>query len=381
MTRVLHVDHSAVLGGAERSVLELARAQRTRGEEVVVAVGRSGPFASALEDAGVPIKVLGWRRQYTEVSNQAPLAQFASGSAATLDAALKLRRAVRDVQPDVLQAHTRKAQLVSSLAQPGSGVPLVWHLRDDVPSRAVLRRLLRLAIGRAAHAVAISAWLADHYRAEGLLPRSGRIDVVPSGIDPAPLSGIETPWLDGQRAPVVGFVGQLARWKAPHLIIELAERLSDRPDVRFAIVGDVWFQGADHGYGRWLEERLAASPARDRIDRLGTRPPAEAFAALDVLVHTSEEPEPFGRVIVEAMMAHRPVVAFRRGGPVEILDETTGVLADGVDAEALATAVRSVIDDRSAAQERAAAAAQSAERFTPDRIAELMARAYAGIHA
>ena len=379
MTRILHVDHSAVFGGAERSVLELARAQLARGDDARVAVGRFGPFTAALQDAGVPIEVLGWRRQYTEVSSQDSLARFATGSAATLDATMKLRRAVRDLRPTVVHAHTRKAQLVSSLAQPGSGVALVWHLRDDVPSRAALRQLLRLAIGRAAHAVALSAWLSDHYRAEGLLPRSGRIDVVPSGIDPTPLSGIETPWLDWQRPPIVGFVGQLARWKAPHLIIELAERLTDRPDVRFAIVGDVWFQAADHGYGRWFEERLAASPARDRIDCLGTRSPAEAFAALDILVHTSEEPEPFGRVIVEAMMAHRPVVAFRRGGPADILDETTGVFADGDDAEALATAVRSVIDDRSAARTLVAAAAQSAERFTPHRVAELMARAYDGI--
>jgi glycosyltransferase involved in cell wall biosynthesis len=379
MMRILHVDHSAVLGGAERSVLELARAQRARGDDVLVAVGRSGTFSSGLEDAGLPTRVLGWRRRYTEVSNEAPLTQFASGTAATIDAALKLRRAVREVRPAVVHAHTRKAQVVASLVQPGSGVPLVWHLRDDVPSRAALRRLLRLAIGRAAHAVALSAWLADHYRAEGLVPRSGRIDIVPSGIDPAPLSGLETPWLDGRRPPTVGFVGQLARWKAPHLIIDVAERLSDHPDVRFVIVGDVWFQGADHGYGQWLEERLAASPARDRIERLGTRSPAEAFAALDVLVHTSEEPEPFGRVIVEAMMAHRPVVAFRRGGPAEILDETTGVFADGDDAEALTATVRSVIEDRPAAQTRAAAAAQSAERFTPDRVAELMAQAYGHI--
>lgn len=379
MTRILHVDHTSVLGGAERSVLELAKAQIARGDEVCVAVGRSGQFGSALGEAGVPTRVLGWRRRYTDVSNQAPLAEFATGAAATLDAVLKLRQILRAIQPDVMHAHTRKAQLASSLVQPGSSVPLVWHLRDDVPARPALRRLLRLAIGQAAHAVALSAWLAEHYRREGLLPRSGRIDVVPSGVDPAPFSDIETPWLDGQRPPVVGFVGQLARWKAPHLIIELAECLSDRPDIRFAIVGDVWFQQADQGYGAWLQERLAVSPARDRIQCLGTRPPAEAFAAMDVLVHTSAEPEPFGRVIVEAMMARRPVVAFRRGGPSEILDETTGFFANGDDAEALATAVRLIIDDRSRARKRATAAAVSAERFTPSRVADQMARAYDGV--
>lgn len=379
MTRILHVDHSSVLGGAERSVLELARAQRVRGDDAGVAVGRDGPFASALEEVEVPITILGWRRRFTEASNQASLAEFAAGSGAALDAAVKLRRAIRDARPSIVHAHTRKAQLVSSFAQPGSGAPLVWHLRDDVPRRAALRLLLRLAMRRVAHAVALSTWLADHYRAEGLLPRSGRIDIVSSGVDPAPLSGIETPWLDGQRPPVVGFLGQVTRWKAPHLIIELAERLADRPDVRFQIVGDVWFPQSDGGYGRWLDQRLATSPARDRIERLTTRPPAEALAAIDVLVHTSAEPEPFGRVIVEAMMAHRPVVAFRRGAPLEILDDSTGVFADGYDADALAEAVRSVIDNRSAAQAQAIAAARAAERYTPDRVADLMARAYDGI--
>jgi glycosyltransferase involved in cell wall biosynthesis len=376
MTRILHVDHTSVLGGAERSVLELARAQIARGDEACVAVGRPGPFASALAEAGVPTRVLGWRRRYTDVSNQAPLVEFASGAAATLDAALKLRQAVRDTEPTVVQAHTRKAQFAASLAQPGSGVPLVWHLRDDVPSRPALRRLLRLGIGRAAHAVALSGWLAEHYRREGLLPRSGRLDVVPSGIDPAPFADVPTPWLDGERSPVIGFVGQLARWKAPHLIVEIAEQMSDRRDIRFVIVGDVWFEQADHGYGKWLEERLAASPARDRIERLGTRPPAEAFAAMDVLVHTSAEPEPFGRVIVEAMMARRPVVAFRRGGPAEILDASTGWFADADGAGGLTAAVRRIVDDRPAARERTAAAAVAAERYTPSRVAELMAGAY-----
>ena len=376
MTRILHVDHSTVLGGAERSVLELARAQRMRGDDVLVAVGRSGPFASALEDADVPVRLLGWRRRYTDIPNQASYLDLATGSAATLDAAMKLRRAVREVRPSIVQAHTRKAQLVSSLAQPGIGVPLVWHLRDDVPSRAVLRRVLRLGMARASHAVALSEWLAEHYRTEGLLPRSGRIDIVPSGIDPSPLSGIGTPWLDGQRQPVIGFIGQFARWKAPHLIIELAERLSDRTDIRFAMIGDVWFRHSDEGYGRWLEERLASSPARARIDRLTTRTPAAAFAAIDVLVHTSAEPEPFGRVIVEAMMAHRPVVAFRKGAPLDVLDANTGVFADGFDAAALAAAVRAVVDDRPAARARSVAAAAAAERFAPHHVAQLMAEAY-----
>ena len=63
----------------------------------------------------------------------------------------------------------------------------------------------------------------------------------------------------------------------------------------------------------------------------GTLTPIEAFELIDVLVHTSVQPEPFGRVIVEAMIARRPVVAFRHGGPLEVLNDTTGTLANSMD--------------------------------------------------
>src|SRR5258706_9827605 len=113
MTRILHVDHSAVLGGAERSVLELARAQGDRGDVPIVAVGRAGPFTAALESLQIPAIVLGWRRRYTDTPSRARLVSLGGGSVAALDAGLKLRKAMREIRPEIVQAHTRKAQLAS----------------------------------------------------------------------------------------------------------------------------------------------------------------------------------------------------------------------------------------------------------------------------
>ena len=207
MTRILHVDHTSVLGGANGPSSNSRGRNACAATMPVVAVGRYGPFASALEEVEVPITILagvaGSRRHRTR--RRLPSSQPAQARPrCRCEAATSHSRR----RPSIVHAHTRKAQLVSSFAQPGSGAPLVWHLRDDVPRRAAVRLLLRLAMRRVAHAVALSTWLADHYRAEGLLPRSGRIDIVSSGVDPASLSGIETPWLDGQRPPVVGFLGQ-----------------------------------------------------------------------------------------------------------------------------------------------------------------------------
>jgi glycosyltransferase involved in cell wall biosynthesis len=85
--------------------------------------------------------------------------------------------------------------------------------------------------------------------------------------------------------------------------------------------------------------------------------------ACDAIVHTSTAPEPFGRVIVEGMLARRPVVCTDAGGPAEIVaDERTGRLVPPNDPATLRTAIQDVLTDPVGAAEmteRAYAAARS----------------------
>ncbi len=68
--------------------------------------------------------------------------------------------------------------------------------------------------------------------------------------------------------------------------------------------------------------------------------------ALDVVVHTSIKPEPFGRVIVEAMLCGKPVIATRAGGALEIVkDNETGILVTPADTEALEVAIIDLYKD------------------------------------
>ena len=67
---------------------------------------------------------------------------------------------------------------------------------------------------------------------------------------------------------------------------------------------------------------------------------AAAMRALDVVVHASTEPEPFGLVIAEAMACGRAVVASRAGGAAEIFTEGADALGHGPgDAPALAACI------------------------------------------
>jgi glycosyltransferase involved in cell wall biosynthesis len=67
---------------------------------------------------------------------------------------------------------------------------------------------------------------------------------------------------------------------------------------------------------------------------------------MDILVHASITPEPFGQVVVEAMASNVPVVAAAEGGPGEILtDGVDGLLYPAGDVDALAEALRRLNDD------------------------------------
>jgi len=83
-------------------------------------------------------------------------------------------------------------------------------------------------------------------------------------------------------------------------------------------------------------------------------------------VHTSVAPEPFGRVIVEGMLARRPVIATRGGGAVEIVrDGETGLLVPPGDVQALVAAIRHLLEHPDLARRLAEAAYRDARlRFS-----------------
>jgi glycosyltransferase involved in cell wall biosynthesis len=380
--RILHVTHGPVLGGAERSLIELARAQRDAGHDVRVAVGMHGRVTEALDSMGLGWSDMRWSPLVTGATVRRSPARLAGIVPHLVAAAARLRRLVTRADPDVVHVHTRKSQLVSAFALQRHEVPLLWHLRDDVPPRRSLRVATRLAMRRVDHAVALSAWMVDRYLAARARPRSGRIGLVPSGVDASVLATLDTPFLDGRRPPVVGFVGQIARWKAPHLLIDAAEHLDDLPDVTFRIVGAVAFPAAEDDYGRWLATRLARSPAASRIVWDGAvASPEDAFRMIDILAHCSTSPEPFGRVLVEAMAARRPIAALRSGAAAEILDDGCAVFAAAPDGPSLAGAIHRLASDRASAGRIADVARARAHLYSPDAVARRMEAEYRSLGA
>jgi glycosyltransferase involved in cell wall biosynthesis len=376
--RILHIDHSVVVGGAERSVLELASAQAARGHSVTLAIGGPGPFLRIAEERGIEVMSLGLPSGYVAAPARPGLRMAIRAGASLLAASRRISEAVDIIRPDVVHIHTRKAQLASA-AMGKHARPVLLHLRDALPRNRLLRTPMVLAVRRSAHAVALTPWMIAGYQGARAMPRSGTIGVVPSGVDQRRLAELPTPWLDGSAPPRIGFVGQIASWKGPHLVVELAELFGTRHDASFHLIGDVLFPEAEQRYGEWLEARIRSSPARDRITWQSGATPEEAMSKIDILVHTSLAPEPFGRVLVEAMASHRPIVAFRRGSTTHVLSDRTALFASGDRAEDVAISLEDVLTHRAAAYEMAARAADAARAYEPSRVADLMEAEYARV--
>ena len=93
--------------------------------------------------------------------------------------------------------------------------------------------------------------------------------------------------------------------------------------------------------------------------------PLPLVASLDAVIHAAVEPEPFGRVVLEAMALGRPVVATNLGGPLEIIEDgVSGFLVRAGDPPAMAEKIIALLADPALREKlRAGALAQARERF------------------
>ncbi len=130
-----------------------------------------------------------------------------------------------------------------------------------------------------------------------------------------------------------------------------ARKLLDRfPDAYFIAVGSVF--GDQDFHLDALKAELEQLGITDRFILAPFRRDVPSFlAALDVYVHPSILPEPFGLVVIEAMAASKPVVATAHGGPLEMIEDgVSGYLVEPGNPTALANGVELVLRDPSRAQ-------------------------------
>ncbi|HEX6309893.1 MAG TPA: glycosyltransferase family 4 protein [Longimicrobiales bacterium] len=249
---------------------------------------------------------------------------------------------------DIIHAHSAVALAMGRLVR---DVPLVYtlhHERDEKLS-AFYRHF------RDAWYIAISE---DQRSREIQLPR---LDVIHHG-----LSHDRYEWTERPDA-YVAYVGRLTRVKGPHTAIDAAARAG----VEIRVAGDI--HEVDRAFGeREIMPRLAL-PHVHYLGLVGMSAKVPLLRAARALLAPVEWNEPFGLILIEAMLSGCPVVGYPRGSLPELVESgVTGFLA-ATEAE-LVELIRpgGVLDafDRRRCRERAV------ERFSRDRMVSNHERLY-----
>ena len=369
--RVLHAAHTSAWSGAEIALVRLIGALDRRLVTSILVCAEDGRLADVARRQNVqtliePLSQSLRNRRRRQIRSISTLAHVPALGAY----ACRLARLAKAHQVDVIHTNSLKAFTYGVLAGRIAGVPVVAHLRDDLDHleagaagraiRSLLRRLPDAVIGCSAH-VLTAARITS--------PRS---HVVYTGIS---RENVADQAILRSGPPVVGMVARIAPWKGQHLFLRAAAEIAARrPDARFRIIGGPMF--GEDGYLRELEDLATIEPLAGRVEFTGfVADPRTAYERLTVAVAASVAPEPFGKVIIEAMARGVPVVAPAEGGPTEIITHgVDGLLVPPRDPGALATAILRLLDSPGVAESIAGQALctirtrftleASAERFT-----------------
>ena len=346
---VLHIDDQPGWRGGEQQASYLIRELGERGHPSVVA-GRAGsPFLEGDHGRGV-------------------LARVACGFRGEADplTALRLARAVRRYDIDILHAHTSHAHAHAVAARylARRGKVIVSRRVINPPRSNVLNRWKYAAPDRF---VAVSHAVARVLREHGVAGE--RIRVVPSAVDPARLDVEPIPREDlgvPSGAPLLGCVAALDENKDQLTLLEaLPGVLREVPELHVILAGEGPLRTR-------LEARIKTLGLEGRVLLLGQRDDVPAILrSLDAFALTSRG-EGIATSIQDAMWAGVPVVATETGGvPELVIPEETGLLVRVGASEALAQALIRLLTDRFfAARVTSAAKHHMRQNYTIKRMAD-----------
>lgn len=349
--RVLHVVHSGGLYGIERMLLALVPALEAQGVDAALACfggpETSGGAVGALAQAsGARVFFLG------------------DDPEATWDGARAYWRTLRAWRPHLMHYHGYRATIVGGViagvlrvpgmatyhAEAGRTVGLEKQLAVETP---ILRRLR--------HVVAVSPAIRAELRSRGVA--ESRCSVIANGIADPP---VRRQRQDGRFN--IAVVGRLVPGKNVHLVFEAAAALRrDVPGLQVTVAGD----GPER---QALESRAAALGISDAVRFLGFINDVPAMLqTADVLAMPSDT-EGLPISILEALAVGVPIVASAVGSIPDVArDGRESWLMPAGDGTALASLLRAVAADPSAADRRAAAGRQ---RFEQEFTAGAMAAQY-----
>ena len=306
--KVLYVSPNGYLGGAERFVLEITKLHKENSHiQCAILFYNDGEAVNMARANGIDVFVL---RSKFKLSH--PL---------SLSKALKeIRSIIKKYNPDILHHTMPYAHITSSLASTGLLIKKVWFQHGPVNGN-----LDQLANFFPADVIL--------YNSEDLKARHHKTLIGPIVTEEAVIHiGVptsETRQIFNDSVCRLGSAGRICSWKGFHIILLALAKLREKDGflpLKFTLAGSAKTDH-DQEYFLHLIELIRTHQLEDIVELKNHVSEIKSFyQSLDVFIHSSTIPEPFGLVVAEAMGQGCLVVGSDSGGVRDLLkDGMTGL--------------------------------------------------------
>lgn len=346
--RVAFFDHTVLLSGGEKSLVQLMAAlDRTRYAPLLI-VPKPGPLENAVRALNIPVCFLPFPDGLAKASRRLDFLRTPLHILGLWQVSRSLKAICVANKIQILHTNSLKAHVIGSFLNLPN-LKLVWHVRD-VLKPGVSRGMLRVLVKIYPHKIiCISSLVAQQFG------KTSKIEVVHNAVQLSrrPLSKASQRLLNQISASqkkhntaksfILACVGQIAFWKGQDIFIEAIRILRGRGvAVTGLIVGDVMFPEREKKFRDKLQRLLQKYQLTDVVFFTGYQSFVAPWLQLaDLVVHCNREPEPFGRVLVEAMLANKVVITNSRVAtwevlapslrPLQVLPENPKALAEQIE--------------------------------------------------
>jgi glycosyltransferase involved in cell wall biosynthesis len=391
--RVTVLNPIGLVGGAERVLLAGIRAVYSEfpQAQVQLVLLKDGPLREAATQLGAAVEVVQMpdqlaqmgETQYRSGGKLAAIPELLKSTPQLLITVNRLRSVIRKFRPNLLHSHGVKAHLLTRAIAPAR-TPVIGTIHDFLGERPLAGKLLR-RLGGLTHAVAISEAVKrdlavvcpglpcykvhNPVDTELFTPETGdgtQLDR-DSGLSVAPAGTLRC-----------GLVATYANWKGHRLFLESLAKVKQLP-LRGYIIGGPIYSTPGSQVSR--EELVQLVEQLGLTGMVGFLPfqanPLAVYRALDIVVHASIRPEPFGLTIVEAMSCGKPVIVSEAGGAVELFQDGVSALGFPMgDATQLAERLERLVKDAELRGRLGQAARTQALTFSQPHFAQGLAEVY-----
>jgi len=348
--RILYIQKPAG-GGSSRSLYELVRGLDRKKFEPIVIFFQQNSLISKFENLGVRTITLGWvgqriqkkRSSDRKVSKLSEIIDFFTYE---VPLAIQIIRIAKTENIDLIHQNLgfeRPVMIAASVLR----LPQVCHFRHF----STISKSKKWLASSVDAGIFISNAIQKFYLEQSIPFGSSEVIYNPvdieSFVNARRTSKIRKEFGITEKDKLIINIGRITPWKGQFFFLNAIENIiKEYPSTKALIVGETGPSKEDKEYLKILKERVDTSFLNKHIFFTGERDDiAEVMTESDIVVHSASEPEPFGRVIVEAMAAGTPIIATRAGGVAEIIEDgVTGLLVPLKNDFVMTNAIRTLLD-------------------------------------